>query len=70
MDKDKSRQIVDKAYEILKAQEAIAGLLKELFLVPRRLRSEEMIVMFSNIMLDQVEKSFTELKQLIGEDEE
>lgn len=53
-----------------RAQQALAGLLKELFLLPMRLEDEASLVFFSNIIIDQVEKSFAELQILMGEDEE
>ena len=53
--------------QIMKAQTALAILLKELFLLPTRLEDEEMIIMFSNIIINQIEASYEELYKLIEE---
>lgn len=55
--------------ELEKAQKALAMLLKELFLLPLRIDNPDVLEMFANIIIDQVEKSFNELNKLTKEDE-
>ena len=55
--------------QIIAAQAALAMLLKELIMLPTRIDNRDLLIAFSNIIIDQIEVSYELLYKLIEESE-